>query len=85
MAQKLEQGRYIVTDIRSGMALDLSGADNRSLIAFGLHGWENQQVRPSLRIAHGFLEVLTSPSTFYPPWPPIVRRRTVLHATYMIA
>ncbi|KAF8266942.1 hypothetical protein EI94DRAFT_1802336 [Lactarius quietus] len=26
-----------------GLSLDLSGADNRSLIAFGSHGWENQQ------------------------------------------
>jgi len=43
MGRIFEQGRYIVTDTRSGMALDLSGADNRSLIAFGLHGWENQQ------------------------------------------
>lgn len=46
MARNFEQGRYIVTDAHSGMALDLSGADNRSLIAFGFHGWENQQARP---------------------------------------
>ncbi|KAI0263566.1 hypothetical protein BC834DRAFT_786051, partial [Gloeopeniophorella convolvens] len=38
-----EQGLYTVTDVRWGMALDLSGADSRSLIAFGAHGWENQQ------------------------------------------
>ncbi len=43
-SRKLEPGLYTATDVRWGMALDLSGADNRSLIAFGSHGWENQQV-----------------------------------------
>ncbi|KAI9450383.1 hypothetical protein BJY52DRAFT_1125963, partial [Lactarius psammicola] len=43
----LEPGLYTATDVRWGMALDLSGADNRSLIAFGSHGWENQQASPS--------------------------------------
>ena len=43
--RKLEQGRYTATDVRWGKVLDLSGADNRSLIAFGFHGLENQQVR----------------------------------------
>jgi len=42
--RKFEQGAYTVTDVRWGMALDLSSADNRSPIAFGSHGWENQQV-----------------------------------------
>ena len=41
--RKLEQGRYTATDVRWGKVLDLSGADNRSLIAFGFHGLENQQ------------------------------------------
>jgi hypothetical protein len=41
---KFEQGVYTVSDVRWGMALDLSSADNRSPIAFGSHGWENQQV-----------------------------------------
>jgi hypothetical protein len=40
--RKFEQGVYTVTDVRWGMALDLSNADNRSPIAFGSHGWENQ-------------------------------------------
>jgi hypothetical protein len=58
MVRKFEQGRYIMTDARSGMVLDLSGADNRSLIAFGFHGWENQQARPILPSfpLHGFRE-----------------------------
>ena len=43
-SRKLEPGVYTVTDVRWGLALDLSGADSRSLIAFGSHGWENQQV-----------------------------------------
>jgi hypothetical protein len=43
--RKLEQGHYTATDVRWGMALDLSGADNRSLIAYGFHGLENQQAR----------------------------------------
>jgi len=42
--RKFEQGIYTVTDVRWGMALDLSNGDNRSPIAFGSHGWENQQV-----------------------------------------
>jgi hypothetical protein len=44
---KLEQGRYTATDVRWGMTLDLSGVDNRSLIAYGFHGQENQQARAS--------------------------------------
>ena len=42
--RKFEQGVYTVTDVRWGMALDLSNGDNRSPIAFGSHGSENQQV-----------------------------------------
>jgi hypothetical protein len=42
--RKFEQGIYTVTDVRWGMALDLSSADNRSPIASGSHGWENQRV-----------------------------------------
>lgn len=42
----LEQGRYTMTNLRWGMALDLSREDYRSLIAFDLHGGENQQARP---------------------------------------
>ena len=42
--RKFEQGVYTVTDVRWGMALDLPNGDNRSPIAFGSHGWENQQV-----------------------------------------
>ena len=45
--RKFEQGRYTATDVRWGMTLDLSGADNRSLIAYGFHGRENQQARAS--------------------------------------
>jgi len=42
--RKFEQGVYTATDVRWGMALDLSSEDNRSPIAFGSHGWENQRV-----------------------------------------
>lgn len=42
--RKFEQGVYTVTDVRWGMALDLSKGDTRSPIAFGSHGLENQQV-----------------------------------------
>ena len=42
--RKFEQGIYTVSDVRWGMALDLPNGDNRSPIAFGSHGWENQQV-----------------------------------------
>jgi hypothetical protein len=47
--RKLEPGIYTTTDVRWGLSLDLSGSDNRSLIAFGSHGWENQQVSAALR------------------------------------
>ena len=49
-SRKLEPGIYTATDLRWGMSLDLSGSDNRSLIAFGSHGWENQQVSTALRL-----------------------------------
>jgi hypothetical protein len=79
MERKFEQGRYIVTDARSGMALDLSGADNRSLIAFGLHGWENQQA--SLITPHWVQEIAKWSSLLLPTVAAIARRRTVLYAT----
>lgn len=43
--RKFEKGIYIATDVRWGMALDLSCGDFRSLIAYGFHGAENQQAR----------------------------------------
>ena len=43
MARKLESGQYTVTDISSGMALDLR-PDNQALIAYPFHGEDNQQV-----------------------------------------
>jgi len=82
MGRRFEQGRYIVTDARSGLALDLSGADNRSLIAFGLHGWENQQVSPS-SIIPPFRSIFGSAnqsSFLLPAVAAIARRRTVWHA-----
>ena len=42
--RKFEQGVYTVTDVRWGMALDLSKGDTRLPIALGSHGLENQQV-----------------------------------------
>ena len=55
--QKFEHGVYTVTDIRWGMALDLSSADNRSPVAFGSHGWENQQVSARLSFFPSFVRV----------------------------
>ena len=46
--RKFDQGVYTVTDVRWGMALDLSSADNRSPIAFASHGWDQQQVSNQL-------------------------------------
>ena len=43
--QKINQGRYIATDVRWGMVLDLSSVEDQSLIASGFHGQENQQAR----------------------------------------
>ena len=45
MVRKLEPGRYTVTDITSGMALDFSGANNGTLHAWELYGGARQQVR----------------------------------------
>jgi hypothetical protein len=54
--RRFEQGIYTVADVRWGMALDLSSADNRSPIAFGSHGWENQQVSFVYLWTLGFVE-----------------------------
>ena len=43
--QKIDQGRYIATDVRLGMVLDLFSVEDQSLIAYGFHGQENQQAR----------------------------------------
>lgn len=81
MERNFEQGRYIVTDARSGMALDLSGADNRSLISFGLHGWENQQARPIIsRFRPRVSKSADWPSLLLPAVAAIARRPTA-HAT----
>ena len=45
MVRKLEPGRYTVTDITSGMALDFSAADDGTLHAWELYGGTRQQVR----------------------------------------
>ncbi|KAI0049122.1 carbohydrate-binding module family 13 protein [Auriscalpium vulgare] len=50
----LDPGVYTLTDVRWGMSLDLSGADDRSLIGFGMHGWENQQWEFS-RLGAGYM------------------------------
>jgi hypothetical protein len=50
--RKLEQGRYTATDARWGMALDLSTADNQTLMAYSLHGQVNQQAR--FFLVHGY-------------------------------
>ena len=44
MARKLERGKYIMTDIVSGKALDMRH-DNQMLHAYPLHGENNQQAR----------------------------------------
>jgi len=45
MVQKLEWGRYTVTDISSGLALDLSGANDGTLHAWDFYRGPRQQVR----------------------------------------
>ncbi|KZV62079.1 hypothetical protein PENSPDRAFT_758969 [Peniophora sp. CONT] len=49
----LEPGVYVLTDHKWGAALDLHGGNNRSAIAFGLHGFENQQWE-FVRMGEGF-------------------------------
>ena len=58
--RKFDQGVYTVTDVRWGMALDLSSADNRSPIAFGSHGWDQQQVSKHL-VFFGFPGLAVKP------------------------
>ena len=45
MVGKLEPGRYTVTDITSGMALDIAQANVGKLQAWELNGGIDQQVR----------------------------------------
>jgi hypothetical protein len=62
--RKFDHGVYTVTDVRWGMALDLSSADNRSPIAFGSHGWENQQVRRTFNLFLPFVRVADGLTAF---------------------
>lgn len=43
-ARKLKPGRYVMTNVTSGMTLDLR-RDNRTLYAYQFHGKDSQQVR----------------------------------------
>jgi len=43
MVRRFEPGRYTVTDISSGLALDLSGANNGTVHAWELYGGTRQQ------------------------------------------
>ncbi|QRW00932.1 ricin-type beta-trefoil lectin domain protein [Ceratobasidium sp. AG-Ba] len=38
-----EPGTYVLTNVKAGAAMDLSGGDNQSIIAFNRHGGPNQQ------------------------------------------
>lgn len=44
----IEPGVYTLTDATWGMAIDLSGKDNRSLISYTKHGLDNQMVSPNV-------------------------------------
>ena len=49
--RKPEQGRYTATDVRGGKALDLSGEDNRTLIAY-VHGqWTGEPAGESFLVS----------------------------------
>ena len=68
--RKFEQAAYSnLTNVHWGMALDLSSAYNRSPIAFGSRGWEQQQVSKQLA------------SFDFRPWPrnPEVGKRDCSH------
>lgn len=43
----IEPGVYTLIDATWGMAMDLSGKDNKSLIAYTKHGLDNQMVSPN--------------------------------------
>ncbi|KDQ49770.1 hypothetical protein JAAARDRAFT_42609 [Jaapia argillacea MUCL 33604] len=45
---QIPSGVYVLANVKCGTALDLSGADNKSIIGFPQHGGENQQVSPFL-------------------------------------
>ena len=38
-------GTYVLLNAKSGTAVDMSGADNKTLIGYPMHGGPNQQVR----------------------------------------
>ena len=66
MVRKLEPGRYTVTDITSGMALDLSGASDGTLHAWELYGGTRQQVRTVVLLFSLGAKEADRPS--FPPW-----------------
>ena len=41
----MEPGIYTIKNCAADYTLDLSGGDEKSIIAFSYHGFENQQVR----------------------------------------
>ena len=64
MVKKLEPGRYTVTDISSGMALELSSENNGKLHAWELYAGTRQQVRsvvPLFSLGAEGADILISP------------------------
>ncbi|KAF8797635.1 ricin B-like lectin [Phlegmacium glaucopus] len=50
MSPDIQSGcRYIITNHKGGTVIDLSGADNKSIIGYTRHGGENQQWEPTQR------------------------------------
>ncbi|KAL5480561.1 hypothetical protein ACEPAI_1831 [Sanghuangporus weigelae] len=43
VSSMLEPGVYVMRNLRSDSVIDLSGGDNKSIIGFPRHGFENQQ------------------------------------------
>jgi len=68
MAQKLEPGRYTVTDISSGMALDLSDENIGTLIAWELYGGTRQKVRTVVALFSPGPGGADRSSLLCPPW-----------------
>ena len=79
MTRKLEPGRYIVTDISSGKALDLS-LDSTRLQAFDFHGENNQQASiTTLLLTLGEEELISPPSPLADLVTTVRRRTRALH------
>lgn len=85
MSQKLEPGRYIVTDISLGMALDLSAANDGMLFAWELYGGTRQQVGTGLLLFSPGTRDVSDKSLFLLSATVVMTYRRHTHVSHCIA